>query len=66
MSCVLLQYGTDQDRRTKHEFITDVPGLLILPPIHYQGALDGVVLAGDAPRQGVDVRHHAIAEFVVA
>ena len=50
---------------TKHEFVADIPRLLVFPPIHHQGPLDGVVLARDPPCQRVDIRQQPVAELVV-
>src|ERR1022692_305493 len=64
-SSIRLQYGADENGRSKHELIPDVAGIRISPPVHHQRPLDRVVLMGDAPGEGVDIRHQPISKPVV-
>ena len=65
MSSVRLKHRVDEERRTEHELITDVPNSEIGAPIHYQRTLDRVVLVRHSPRQRINIGHQAVAQLVV-
>ena len=65
MGGVFLEDGANEEVGAEHELVGDVADLGVGAPVHHERALDGVVVAGDAPGEGVDVGHEAVAELVV-
>ena len=59
------EHRVDQDGRTEHELVAEVPGLRIRAPVHHERALDGVVLVRYLPGHRIDIRHEPVAEAIV-
>jgi hypothetical protein len=55
-----------EKRGAKGVFVANVADLLVFAPVHHQRSHHGVVLAGDAPCQGVDVGQQPGAQLVVS
>src|SRR6185437_12377379 len=63
--CTGLEYRINQNCRTKHELVAEIPGVWIGAEVHHQRTHDRGVLARHLPGERIDVWHQTVTELVV-